>query len=500
MVNSAYSPKSYDARECRVMQKHIEPMELFSSILDIMTSGLRPDEVFEQVVHQIPSAFSGTGSTSVMLAWDSHVFKSREFADNGEMISSEIMVNSLKAGNIEVYRNYPRVEISGIDADLPGYDDRVTLDRIAMLIGKGLEKRHMLESAQRSEHALISILDNMEDQVFICEHSGKPAYANKAVVRHLGYSEEELLSMPAASLVSDSDKEMLQVIAEKIARDKKTVFEITLSRKNGSEIPVEASAKLIMHEGREVLLCVAREITKRKEADHELQRCVEDLKESNGLKELFTDIIRHDLLTPAGIVLGFTEELQRRSCDEDTAFALRRIHENTRKLIGLLDSATKLSKLQKIDEIVFERIDIVPLFRSSVENFRTDIEEKNHSVELDATAVCIAMANPILEEVFTNLLSNAVKYSPPGSRIVIDFLDSNDAWKVTVRDYGHGVLDTDKPYLFNRFQRADKKGIRGTGLGLAIVKRIIELHGGMYGVEDNPEGEGSIFWVVVGKA
>lgn len=34
----------------------------------------------------------------------------------------------------------------------------------------------------------------------------------------------------------------------------------------------------------------------------------------------------------------------------------------------------------------------------------------------------------------------------------------------------------------------------------AIVKRIVDLHKGKVGVEDNPEGQGSVFWVKLKKA
>ena len=49
--------------------------------------------------------------------------------------------------------------------------------------------------------------------------------------------------------------------------------------------------------------------------------------------------------------------------------------------------------------------------------------------------------------------------------------------------------------VFDRFKRVHKKGVKGTGLGLAIVKRIVEIMDGEVGVENNPMGQGSVFWV-----
>lgn len=116
-------------------------------------------------------------------------------------------------------------------------------------------------------------------------------------------------------------------------------------------------------------------------------------------------------------------------------------------------------------------------------------------VTFSSDGPCIYAVNPLVSEVFANLLSNAIKYGPEDEEIRIGFHENGNACKVTVADHGDGIPDVDKAFVFNRFKRLDKKGVKGTGLGLAIVKRIMELHGGTYGVEDNTQGKGSVFWV-----
>ncbi|MGM0770736.1 MAG: sensor histidine kinase [Halobacteriota archaeon] len=107
----------------------------------------------------------------------------------------------------------------------------------------------------------------------------------------------------------------------------------------------------------------------------------------------------------------------------------------------------------------------------------------------------------MIEEVFINLISNAVKYSPENEDIIIGVKDQNENWTVTIADSGEGIPDKDKNMIFDRFKRAvGDCNVKGSGLGLAIVKRIVELHGGEVGVEDNPNGLGSVFWVTLKKA
>jgi two-component system sensor histidine kinase MprB len=65
--------------------------------------------------------------------------------------------------------------------------------------------------------------------------------------------------------------------------------------------------------------------------------------------------------------------------------------------------------------------------------------------------------------------------------------------EVTVRDYGPGIDEADRPYIFDRFYRASEaRAMPGSGLGLSIVRRVVEAHGGTVTAE-SPQGKGALF-------
>jgi signal transduction histidine kinase len=245
---------------------------------------------------------------------------------------------------------------------------------------------------------------------------------------------------------------------------------------------------------------VLAESVNRRENEENLRRYAKELESSTELKVLFTDILTHDLLNPANVVRGFTEELLIQEEDEDKTKLLEKVHRNNEKLIEMMESAAKFIKLESISDIKFEEQDIVPIIERAVRAVRDDMDKKGISLVFNPVCNCIVKASPLLEEVFINLLSNAIKYSPEKERIIISIQDLGDEYRIQVTDFGPGISNQDKPRIFERFKRADKGSVKGSGLGLAIVKRIIDLHMGKAGVDDNPLGRGSIFWIGLKKA
>lgn len=231
----------------------------------------------------------------------------------------------------------------------------------------------------------------------------------------------------------------------------------------------------------------------------ERKRIEEELLSSNELKDLFTDIMRHDLLNPAGNIKGYLELLLEMEDEPTKTKFIVAMQKSTDKLIDMIETAAQFAKFEALDELELVKMDIKTILEGVIEQFDQQLLEKKMTLELNVKDSCPAMLNPIVEEIFTNFISNAIKYSPENTRVIVDVIDSNYTWKVTVSDFGEGITDKAKPLVFDRFKRVNKTGVKGSGLGLAIVKKIAGLLNGTVGVEDNPQGKGSVFWVKLNK-
>ena len=106
-----------------------------------------------------------------------------------------------------------------------------------------------------------------------------------------------------------------------------------------------------------------------------------------------------------------------------------------------------------------------------------------------------------IKQVISNLVANAIKYSDDTKYVRLYFEDKNDSIRLCVEDKGVGIAEDQLDKIWNRYQRASKRGSRSkdsTGLGLSICSEILKRHGAEYGVESTL-GEGSTFWFEIKK-
>jgi PAS domain S-box-containing protein len=236
-----------------------------------------------------------------------------------------------------------------------------------------------------------------------------------------------------------------------------------------------------------------------KQVEDAMKRYAMELEESNRMKELFADIMHHDLLNPLNTANGFIELLKETETISMKKAYLETIERSLVKGMELIDSAMKYSKFESLESIELDELDLKMVIGEAIENLTPLAVKAGMSIENNILDNMPANANKIIEDIFTNLISNAIKHAQKGKRIVVDSKDEGNFWLIRVLDFGAGIKDANKKLIFERFQREEKKGVKGSGLGLAIVRKIVELHNGRVWVEDNPEG-GAIFIVEIPKS
>ncbi len=219
---------------------------------------------------------------------------------------------------------------------------------------------------------------------------------------------------------------------------------------------------------------------------------------SNKTKDLFIDIMRHDLFNPAGVAMNLAEMAQKDEEDPDKKVALDMIFNSSKRVIDLIESASKIAKIDSEEELEFNEDDLGSILRSVIKDMTHLADDKKTKITFEAKGKFKAKINPLIYDVFSNLIGNAIKYGPDNSEVVLGIENDGHHWKISVADRGEGVADEYKETIFTRFERVHKGGVKGTGLGLTIVKKVIKVHKGRVWVEDNPGG-GSIFYITLPK-
>jgi signal transduction histidine kinase/ActR/RegA family two-component response regulator len=107
-----------------------------------------------------------------------------------------------------------------------------------------------------------------------------------------------------------------------------------------------------------------------------------------------------------------------------------------------------------------------------------------------------------LTQVLLNFLSNATKYNREHGTVSVECsVSAKGRVRISVTDTGAGLPPEKITQLFQTFNRLGQEdgGEEGTGIGLVMSKRLVELMGGVVGVESTV-GVGSVFWFELDSA
>lgn len=209
----------------------------------------------------------------------------------------------------------------------------------------------------------------------------------------------------------------------------------------------------------------------------------------------------HDLRTPLGIILSYSQFL------ESEAAAV--LNADQREFVTTIKDLSKFM-LQMVTDILDvtaidagqlklnrQPADLARLIQQNVTLNRVLANQKGITLEFDQPNALpqVSFDARKLDQVLNNLISNAIKFSHRGTLVRIRLTCTEDAVTVAVQDHGQGIPAADFSRLFKAFSQTSVRSTAGelsTGLGLAIARTIVEGHGGRIWAESEV-GKGSTF-------
>ena len=247
---------------------------------------------------------------------------------------------------------------------------------------------------------------------------------------------------------------------------------------------------------------IANDITRLKKANDQLVEAKEEAEHLLKVKRNFLANMSHEIRTPLNGIMGMLTLLETAHLNETQKDYVNVIRRSSTTLLDIINDILNLSKIEAGKmELRPRPVRLHDTFKKVHDLFKQDKTEVFLHISSQVPHHILADETRLVQ-ILTNLMSNAVKFSHKDRRRVhlgaylIEKKDKRLCIKIKVKDYGVGILERDKKFLFKSFQQLETsttKSFGGTGLGLTISKELTKLMKGDIGVY-SVFAKGSTFW------
>ncbi|MBD3188298.1 PAS domain S-box protein, partial [Candidatus Bathyarchaeota archaeon] len=364
------------------------------------------------------------------------------------------------------------------------------LKRIGLIIASALSRARNLLQLQKREEMYRTLFQSAKDLIFLLQPDGKIMSVNQSFISTMHYTQDELVGKDLGNIVVTADKGRLDEIIHQLFSGDSTesILEIQGLTKEGTSLPLEISFSSLARIFEDVrFVGIARDLTKRKEAERLTKIAYQRLKKMNELRKEFIANTSHELKTPLTVLCGASQMLTRHfhklSSQEMYKYA-KLIDKGALRLRNLILNFVDFSKIETGQfKMVTQKVDLVSILQEVLEMISEGLDEHGHHLKVDVPRELVVLGDkPYIEKVILNLITNAVKNSPNATHSHVRIFSTGTEACFSVRDHGVGLTEREKHQLFKKFGRIERENtntsIQGAGLGLFISKEIITKHGG----------------------
>ncbi|WP_148264892.1 PAS domain-containing hybrid sensor histidine kinase/response regulator [Collimonas fungivorans] len=355
-----------------------------------------------------------------------------------------------------------------------------------------------------------SLIESNIDALMTTDPRGIISDVNQQMEALTGCTRDELIGAPFKNYFTDPERAEA-AITRVLREGKVTNYELTAHAVDGTETVVSYNATTFHNRDNQLqgVFAAARDVTDRKQFEYTLQENNIELEnaraaaeKANLAKSDFLSSMSHELRTPLNAVLGFAQLMASDTPPPSSAQKL--------SIDQILQAGWYLLRLiNEILDLAMIESGKVTLSQESM-SLTEVIQDCQAMIEPQAQKRGVQLTFPLLDNLFyvhadrtrvkqvmVNLLSNAIKYNRAEGSVVVKCATSgSDRVRVSVTDTGTGLTPEQLAQLFQPFNRLGQESSveEGTGIGLVVTKQLVELMGGVIGVESRV-GAGSVFWV-----
>jgi signal transduction histidine kinase len=238
------------------------------------------------------------------------------------------------------------------------------------------------------------------------------------------------------------------------------------------------------------------------EKNEQIQEQILELNALNMEKNEMIGIIAHDLKNPLTSALSVSGLISKEKITEDQKEYLGLLKKSLNRMNNLVSKILDIKVLESSSfKTNYSEVDLKQVTGQVISALKIQSNNKNIGIEADLDEVHASMDRSLIVQIVDNLLSNAIKFSDHHTKVRVSLKEKNQTIRFEIEDEGPGIMEEDKPRLFQKFQKLHAQPTNGetsTGLGLSIVKKYVEAMEGKVWCESE-FGKGARFIVEFNK-
>jgi len=352
-------------------------------------------------------------------------------------------------------------------------------------------RKHAEEKLRQSEEKYRTLFEATADGILIADMETRQfQYANPAMCRMLGYTEEELRTMDVAAIHPKEDLQRVVAEFEAQARGYKTLAtDIPCLRKDGTIVYADINTVSIIVDGRRCNSGFFRDITMRRQAE---QKALVNAKLAS-VGELVAGVA-HEVNNPLTGIIGYAQLLaERQDVPQNVKEDLQKIYEESQRTVRIVQNLLRFARQYKPEKSL---VNINELLERTLELEAYKLRTSNIglSTKLAANPPLILADYNQIQQVILNIVTNAEQSIADIRRkgkITLTTVVIADYVRISISDNGPGISPANMIKIFDPFFTT-KSESGGSGLGLSVCHGIITEHGGNIYAESTL-GKGTTF-------